>query len=1023
MQQAEQVKLDPASGRPDYIGLAESMAGVGYWRYDLASRRIAWSDVIYEIYGVDRQSFDPNLDNALSYYHPEDRERVIQVMDEAIAAAKGYEHQLRLRRESGEIRDVVSKAACEIGPSGEVIALFGVFQDVTEHCRALRSARRAEARYKLLADNVGDVITRIRLDGTSNYISPAIEPLLGHRPEEMTGRSAQSFVHAEDRVLIMQAFAELAGETERKTVQHRAVHKDGRAIWVETHFQKMQSVDGQPPEIIAVIRDVTERRGMEAATLAAHEKAREQARRAQMAEQLARVGHWRLDLRTNAIEWSDVMYDFYGLPRGSAVELNAVMGMTHAEDQLAANGRVADARNGDASDSETVTRINRSDGELRILAGSSATEFAADGRPAAYFGTAMDVTEKTLSKDALEKSEARYRMLTESATDMVSLCSLHGRIKFITPASRRVLGYTPEELVGRRTQEFTHPDDLQVLNAAYAAYAAEGPNALPITTSFRARHKDGHWVWLEGMPRLIFDEVTGRPLEMQDVVRDVTERKALEAELIAAREKAEEAAHAKANFLANMSHELRTPLNSISGFSSLIAEAIELNPETRRRAKLVEGASASLVAIVNDILDYSKFEAEGVSLNLEATDISALLATAAELIRSEADRKGVHLSVQILSSASLRLVDPVRLRQIVLNLLSNAIKFTKRGGVTLSLTDTETGGLRIAVRDTGIGIPRDKLEHIFGRFAQADDSTSRKFGGSGLGLAISKKLLEAMGGQIGVESIVSAGSTFWITIDPAAAAPAVPALAPAKGQLSMLKGSRILLADDNPANRELFCALLADAGLDITQVEDGAQAVRAISEQAFDLVFMDIQMPVMDGVEAVRQIRASGRHDIPIIALTANVLQSQVVRYLDAGMTAHLPKPYTARSITAALEEHLKAAPEPLTRTKVANVDVLSELAAAIGRPQLLVFMGRLAEQLAELSLILNAKEPVLDELARSAHKVRGLAGSLGFTLVSETYEVLEGACETGEGLSDAIEAARQSTEDTLAEIAELRAA
>ena len=878
--------------RSDYIGLAETMAGVGYWRYDIASGQVAWSDAIYEIYGIDRNTFDPNIDSALSFYHPEDRERLEGLMAAAIASASGYEHQLRLLRADGEMRDVVSKAACELGPDGTPAAMFGVFQDITVYSRALRGAQRAEARYRLLAENVGDVITRIRLDGSSNYISPAIERLLGFRPEEMVGRSAQAFVHEEDRPLILEAFRDLGAGLDRKTVEHRAVHKDGHIVWVETHFQHLRSGDNEPPEIIAVIRDVSERRALQMATVLARDQAQEQARRARVAERLAGVGHWRMDLRTNAIEWSEQMYDLYGLPQGSEIKLDEVMGMTHSEDRAVAEERVANSRSQHLAETTSVTRILRSDGELRLLNGTRATEAGPDGAIVALFGTAVDITEQ---------------------------------------------------------------------------------NSLQVA-------------------------------------------------LTAAREAAEQAASAKADFLANMSHELRTPLNSIVGFAGLVAQAPELTPATLRQAMLVRAASESLVAIVNDILDFSKMDSEGVKLSLEPADLGALLIATADLVQAEAEKKNLTLTVTVQRSQQ-RIVDPARLRQVILNLLSNAIKFTTQGSVSLSLSETAAGHLKIAVRDTGAGVASDKLEHIFDRFAQADDSILRKHGGTGLGLAISKRLVEAMGGEIGVSSSEHAGSTFWFTFNPSVAEILTHRpLSSKKIQIS-LDGVRILLADDNELNRELFCALLEESGATVVQARDGAQAVRAVQEETFDIVFMDVQMPTLDGVEATRRIRLSGNLSLPIVALTANVLQSQVDRYLGAGMSAHLAKPFSARSIRAVIEEFVPATSVASNSAFLIDEVILDDLASSIGRPKLDNFLGKLSQQLREMATLLQQTDTPRSSIGAAAHSLRGLAGSLGFVGVARAYASLEEACGLEGDLSSIVQTARKSTEETLTEISLRRAA
>nr|MBP7608031.1 PAS domain S-box protein [Steroidobacteraceae bacterium] len=246
------------------LKMAEGVSGMGHWRLDLRSKRVVWSKEVYAIHGLSPDSFDPNLDRAVDFYHPDDQPKVHAALDEAISSAGPVGFQLRLRCADGDVRDVVGRSLCERDRSDTPVAVFGVFQDITEHTRALAAARRNEERYRLLAENMADVVTRIRPDGSSNYISPAIERLLGYRPEEMAGRSAQDFVHPEDQAAVASVFATLCRSEAQRTIEVRAVRKDGALRWVEVSFRSMPMEKGGF-EIVAVIRDITARRELESA--------------------------------------------------------------------------------------------------------------------------------------------------------------------------------------------------------------------------------------------------------------------------------------------------------------------------------------------------------------------------------------------------------------------------------------------------------------------------------------------------------------------------------------------------------------------------------------------------------------------------------------------------------------------------------------------------------------------------------------------------------------------------------------
>ena len=623
-----------------------------------------------------------------------------------------------------------------------------------------------------------------------------------------------------------------------------------------------------------------------------------------------------------------------------------------------------------------------------------------------YLLIGTDNTARKLVEEEQKKLDQRLRdqqfytrSLIESNIDALMTTDPAGIISDVNKQMEALTGCTRDELIGAPFKDFfTDP-----------ARAAAGIKLVlrdkKVTDyELTARDRDGRQTVVSYNATTFYDR--GRNLQgVFAAARDITERKLVEAELKQARAVAESASQTKSDFLASMSHEIRTPMNSIMGIADLLAKT-DLSPEQRKYVGIFQRSGENLLNLINDILDLSKVEASQLELEQTRFSLPDQLEKITDMVRPRAQEKGLELSIDVAADVPGELVgDPTRLCQVLLNLIGNAIKFTMSGSVTLAVTVLPNTGaspvLQFTVTDTGIGIPGDKLERIFERFNQADTSMTRRFGGTGLGLTICRELVELMGGQIRVESAIGAGSVFcmhipfalWNAVDyPTVASVDIDA----EQELPAL---RILLAEDSPDNCTIILAYLENTPYIVEIGETGAMACALFKARPYDLVLMDRQMPVMDGLTATRAIRAweveNGRASTPIIALTASALKGDREMCLSAGCSAFLTKPIKQAVLLRAISEHRSAlkpcagsGEEPTVRNSHSPVK-----AGMVTR-----FLVRC--QANRLTMQNSFDRGDFVTVAKLGHQLRGAGGMFGFERLTEVGAGLERAGNRGDAAS-----------------------
>ncbi|BBH70314.1 hypothetical protein ACTI_69990 [Actinoplanes sp. OR16] len=598
------------------------------------------------------------------------------------------------------------------------------------------------------------------------------------------------------------------------------------------------------------------------------------------------------------------------------------------------------------------------------------------------FAAVQDITAEVEAEQRLRTERSQLQMIIEAACDPFVSMNDRGWITEFNGQAERVFGWKRTEVIGRMVVGTIVP--ARYGGVLKRLLGGGWDVLLDQPTEMFAAHRDGTEIPVElALWRI---ERDGLPT-YHAFLRDITARRQTELALAEARDQAIETARLKSQFLASMSHEIRTPMNGVIGLTGLLLDTA-LDEQQRRYAEGIRGAGAGLLSVINDILDFSKLEAGKVVPERVDFAVGRLLDEVVTLLDDG--------TLTVLAECDPRLPatlsgDAGKLRQVLLNLVGNAVKFTEKGRVTVGATTVADGPplrVRFAVTDTGIGIEEAKLQALFEPFTQADASTTRRFGGTGLGLAICQELVHIMGGEMTVRSTPGVGSTFSFTV-PLFPALAPPAPAEPKAPVTTKNRGHVLLVEDNEINQVVALGLLTRLGCTADLAPDGRTAVAMAATSPYRAIFMDCQMPIMDGYTATEEIRRTGSH-VPIIAMTAGALAEDKARCLAAGMDYHIAKPLIPADIAAALDR----CAEPLTQQITQRLDLLRKAAPTLDDETLSGLLGRLASQIPALvddigqALAMEDR----DALAEAAHQLKGAAANLGAQSLADVCDQLENA-------------------------------
>ncbi len=1023
-----------------FLDRAERIAGVGGWEVDLRQRSIKWTDQCKHIYELPAD-FQPDFATHLAHFGPESQAIIEKTAEEAMRSGKPWDLELPMVTAKGRQVWTRSVGLAEY-EDGLPVRLVGALQDITAKKAVEEELRQANRLLQAVLENLPCGMSVF--DGDLH----------------MVAHNAQ-FRRLLD---LPDSLFEVPVVTFESIIRHNAVrgeYNDGplEALVDEIvarardpaphHFQRTRpngttlDIRGSPMPgggFVTTYVDISAAKNAEEALRLSEE-------RQHRAFVASGVVLWDFDIETDQVYLSENWADLVGGSGGTtATTLRALVALVPPEDQLAIRDAFVPVLKGTRESYSVEHRVRKADGTSAwVLSVGQVTRRDARGRALRASGTNQDITARKVAQMQRESAAAITRATLESTEDGILVIDDQDKVVLFNQQflqmwriPRELEKSGNQEMIGFVLNQLVDPD-------TFVAKIRELARTNEATSFDSLEFKDGRVFERYSNPHVVGATSKGRVWSF----RDVTARRAAAAELQKAKEDAEAANRAKSTFLATMSHEIRTPLNGILGITQLLLDEA-LSPQQAQFAQLIDGSAQSLLVLVNDFLDLAKIDAGQTVLEDVPFNLPRLLADVADLFAYRASAKSLMFQCMLDPGLPQWIWgDPSRLRQILVNLLGNALKFTEAGELGLRVQAGERSadrvGLRFSVTDSGIGIAPEVQARLFNNFVQADTSTTRKYGGTGLGLAIVRQLSALMGGRVELDSVPGQGSIFTLVLDDVRlASGAVTGRPSSRPETEARKhAGRILLAEDNPTNQIVAVGLLNKLGYDdVMVVGNGRDAVEQGARGEFSAILMDCQMPVMDGYEATRTLRAQGVLT-PIIAMTANASAGDAQRCLQAGMNDYMAKPVSRATLRDALNRWVSSpgaasagdVPAPGS-VAPAGFPVFEREAALerLGGDQELLdavvrsFVTRLPAAMAELERALQDGDAA--PVVRHLHSLLGSSSAIGATEVHMALTALHRSAGQGHlasvrrklpGLREALERFETVTRTTGLEPHQLR--
>ena len=941
----------------------------GTWEWNLQTGECFFNERWAEIFGYQLAELEPfDVETWINFTHPDDLIKSNRLLEKHFAGESDYyEAEIRMKHKDGSwvwISDcgrLISRTA-----GGAPLLMSGTHMDITVRKKAEEELRLSEQRFRNMAENSSDWLWACDLEGRHTYSNQTGRRLFGDEFSRLCRIDPLTLIHTDDVSLFCSTLEWAVREKSSwKNVVIRWKNQEGRYISLESNGTPIMDADGNVMGFQGVDRDITER-------LAVEQALRESKFFLKQSQQIGKLGGWRADPRKNSLMWTEGVYPIFNLPEDYQPDLKSGLrffppgSLERVELNLK---RTLETGVPFVIETELVT----SDGQQKWVELRGFPYYQHE-RIDYLMGTIQDITER---KRAVEDLQKLWQAVEQSPNSII-ITNLAAEIEYVNQRYQEVSGYTREEVMGRNprivqsglTEKNTYTELWAAIHIGrtwkgeFFNRRKDGTEYIEYATISPVRQANGeitHYLSIQEditVKKRLAGELDAHRHHLEELVESRT------AELNQARELAEAANRSKSTFLANMSHEIRTPMNAIIGMTHLLAGEID-DPRQLQRLHKVGASANHLLGILNDVLDLSKIEANHMVLDEARFNVAATIDQVWSMMQDRAEAKGIGLLKEIDADLlNLQLLgDPLRIGQVLINYAGNALKFTEQGSIILRAKreqeSEEQVTIRFEVEDTGIGMTEEQLQRVFNPFEQGQTSTTRQYGGTGLGLTICRHLARLMGGNVGVRSKAGEGSAFWFVVglkrgvNPQALESKPPAT-------DFRRDSVILLVEDNKINQEVAQQLLETAGLRVDIAGNGSEAVEKIKTGNYDLILMDMQMPVMDGLQATGLIRQlPDCRELPIIAMTANVFDEDRKRCLSAGMNDFLPKPFDPEKLYEMLRQWLPTLPVAGDTADISFRDSVEDFAQnqamdAAANESLAMISAQLRGQFAELEELLT---------------------------------------------------------------------